>query len=91
MVKMIQEKITTTITKERVVLQITEEQFDEQIRDEMLGIQIGNVEDFVLQQTKKTGFEIVDVRYKDNSIDTGIIEIEAEREEKVTVTEEINI
>ena len=72
----------TIITEEKIILQLTEKQYNEEIEDSYFANTVHNIKEFVLKETGKVGLSIVDVRYKDNNIDTGIIEIETKRSSK---------
>lgn len=72
----------TIITEEKIILQLTEKQYNEEIEDSHFANTVHNIKEFVLKETGKVGLSIVDVRYKDNNMDTGIIEIETKRSSK---------
>lgn len=72
----------TIITEEKIILQLTERKYNEEIEDSHFANTVQNIKEFVLKETGKVGLSIVDVRYKDNNMDTGIIEIETKRSSK---------
>lgn len=83
MVNIITEK--TIITTEKIILQLNEKQFKDTIDDDNFAQYCRNVEKFASDNTGKDDLKIIDVRYKDNNMNSGIVEIETERIEKVTL------
>lgn len=76
----------TVTTTENITLQISEKQFKEEIYDnENFAQYCRNVEKFASDNTGKDDLKIVDVRYKDDDMDSGVIEIETERTEVVVL------
>ena len=79
-------KETTVVTTERITLQLSEKQFNDEIGDKDNFAQYcRNVEKFASDKTGKDNLKVLDVRYKDNNMNSGIVEIETERIEKVTL------
>lgn len=80
MVNIITEK--TIITTEKIILQLSEKQFYDTVDDDNFAQYCRNIEKFAFDNTGKDDLKIIDVRYKDNNRDNGIVEIEMERTEK---------
>ena len=88
MIGMITEKKTEINVTEKVILQIPEKIFKEDIEDkDNFAQHCRNIQNFLLEHSGKTGLELVQVRYKDNEINSGIIEIEGKRSTQTIKTE----
>ena len=83
MVNIITEK--TIITTEKIILQLNEKHFKDTVDDDNFAQYCRNVEKFASDKTGKDNLKVLDVRYKDNDMSSEVIEIEAERIEKVTL------
>lgn len=78
MVRLITSKEVEVTVKEHFILEVPTKQFYEELEDAILANQINNIDNFVKENIEGE-VELINVKYKDNDINSEFVHIECER------------